>query len=212
MNKEHYYGIETQGVEISKEDYDRLIQNKLPAIYINNKKINVQIPITQNITAYYGVVCEIKQEYFDKISNGEITSHKQYINNYFVNKLDKNNSYCLMPYIDGFVGKLEVNGNPKTLNESYEFVKSLSGFNIELPDEYCPYKIDNEIPSNKAMLGIIGVLLMACSCISGIEETDEVLIKIKDVLSGINIDNCEASFKYPNVDYYTVTFNMKNSK
>lgn len=33
-----------------------------------------------------------------------------------------------------------------------------------------------------------------------------------DIMNGIDIDNCEVQFKHPNNDYYTITFNMKNSK
>lgn len=203
MSKEHYYCVILPGNDIPKEIYDIFIQNKIFAIHVKDKKVNIYIPIDKKSSLYVGILCEVKQEYIDEISIGT-TSYKDYVDKHFTNKLDKNKTYCLIPYIDEPIYEFTMNDNIKTLNDVYESLKSDIDDSV-IMSECTSYTSNNEER----------IILSPFICFSYLAYMTRFSKSKKpfiDILKGVDIDNCEVKFGYPYNDYYTITFNMKNSK
>lgn len=203
MSKEHYYCVILQGKDIPKEIYDTLIQNKTFAVSVKDKKINVHIPMDKNQPLCMGVLCEVKQEYIDDILIG-VTTYKEYVDKHFTNKLDKNKVYCLIPYTDEPICKFEINDNIKTLNNVYESFKSNPDDGMVI-SECISYTSNNKER-------IILSPFMCFTHLTYMTKFNKSKKPFIDIMNGIDIDNCEVQFKYPNNDYCTITFNMKNSK
>lgn len=202
MSKEHYYCVVLPGMDIPKEIYDILIQNKTFAIHVKDRKVNMYIPTDKESSSYVGVLCEVKQEYIDEISIG-ITSYKDYVDKHFTNKLDKSKTYCLIPYIDEPIYEFTMNDNIKTLNDVYESLKSDIDGNV-IMSECTSYTSNNEER----------VILSPFICFSYLAYMTKFIKSKKqfiDILKGVDIDNCEVKLGYPYNDYYTITFNMKNN-
>lgn len=203
MSKEHYYCVVLPGMDVPKEIYDILIHNKISAIHVKDRKVNIYIPTDKESSLYVGVLCEVKQEYIDEISIGT-TSYKDYIDKHFTNKLDKNKTYCLIPYIDEPIYEFAMNDNIKTFNDVYESLKSNIDGNV-IMSECTSYTSNNEER----------IILSPFICFSYLAYMTRFIKSKKpfiDILKGVDIDNCEVKLGYPYNDYYTVTFNMKNSK
>ena len=203
MSKEHYYCVVLPGMDVPKEIYDILIHNKISAIHVKDRKVNIYIPTDKESSLYVGVLCEVKQEYIDEISIGT-TSYKDYIDKHFTNKLDKNKTYCLIPYIDEPIYEFTMNDNIKTFNDVYESLKSNIDGNV-IMSECTSYTSNNEER----------IILSPFICFSYLAYMTRFIKSKKpfiDILKGVDIDNCEVKLGYPYNDYYTVTFNMKNSK
>lgn len=203
MSKEHYYCVVLPGIDIPKEIYDILIHNKTSAIHVKDRKVNIHIPTDKESSLYVGVLCEVKQKYIDEISIGT-TSYKDYIDKHFTNKLDKNKTYCLIPYINEPIYEFTINDNIKTFNDVYESLKSNIDGNVVM-SECTSYTLNNEER----------VILSPFICFSYLAYMTRFIKSKKpfiDILKGIDIDNCEVKLGYPYDDYYTITFNMKNSK
>lgn len=202
MSKEHYYCVVLPGMDVPKEIYDILIHNKTSAIHVKDGKVNIHIPTDKESSLYVGVLCEVKQEYIDEISIGT-TSYKDYIDKHFTNKLDKNKTYCLIPYIDEPIYEFTINDNIKTFNDVYESLKSNIDGNV-IMSECTSYTSNNEERA----------ILSPFICFSYLAYMTRFIKSKKpfiDILKGVDIDNCEVEFGYPYNDYYTITFNMKNN-
>ena len=204
MSKEHYYCVVLPGKDIPKEIYDILMQNKIFVIHVKDRKINVYIPMDGEPLLYTGVICEVKQEYIDEISIGT-TSYKNYVDKHFANKLDKNKTYCLIPYIDEPICEFTMNDNIKTLNDVYELLKS------GIDDSVIMSECTSYTSNNKERVILTPFICFSyLACMTRFNKNEKPFIDI-DILRGIDIDNCEVKLGYPYDNYYTITFNMKNN-